>query len=58
MGKPINTTYWEGGGCISPDGKSFYFISERKGGFGHGDIYVLKKKTKNRMGKSTYKYWS
>ncbi|MBL7890166.1 MAG: PD40 domain-containing protein [Bacteroidia bacterium] len=52
MGKPINTTYWEGGGCISPDGKSFYFISERKGGFGHGDIYVLKKKTKSEWEKT------
>ncbi len=52
MGKPVNTTYWEGGGCISPDGKSFYFISERKGGFGHGDIYVLKKKTKSEWEKA------
>ena len=22
FGKPINTTYWEGGACISPDGKT------------------------------------
>jgi len=52
MGKPINTTYWEGGGCISPDGKAFYFISERVGGLGHGDIYVLKKKTKSEWEKA------
>jgi Tol biopolymer transport system component len=52
MGKPFNTTYWEGGGCISPDGKSFYFVSERPGGFGHGDIYVLKKKTKSEWEKT------
>jgi Tol biopolymer transport system component len=51
MGKPINTTYFEGGGCISPDGKSFYFISERPGGFGHSDIYVIKKETKTEWGK-------
>jgi len=52
MGKPINTTYWEGGGCLSPDGKSFYFVSERPGGLGHGDIYVLKKKTKSEWEKA------
>lgn len=52
MGKPINTTYWEGGGCLSPDGKSFYFVSERPGGMGHGDIYVIKKKTKSEWEKT------
>lgn len=51
MGKPINTTYFEGGGCISPDGKSYYFISERPGGFGHADIYVIKKETRTEWGK-------
>jgi Tol biopolymer transport system component len=51
MGKPINTTYFEGGGCIAPDGKTFYFISERPGGFGHADIYVLKKETRTEWGK-------
>jgi Tol biopolymer transport system component len=51
MGKPINTTYFEGGGCISPDGKTFYFISERQGGFGHADIYVIKRKTRSEWDK-------
>ena len=46
FGKPINTSYWEGGACISPDGKTLYFTSERKGGFGHSDIWVAKRKTK------------
>ena len=29
--------------CLSPDGKKFYFTSDRKGGFGDADIYVLEK---------------
>ena len=41
LGKPINTTYWEGGACISPDGKTLYFISERTGGFGRADIWKV-----------------
>jgi hypothetical protein len=51
MGKPINSTYFEGGGCIAPDGKSFYFVSEREGGFGQADIYVIKKKTRTEWDK-------
>lgn len=51
MGKPINTTYFEGGGCIAPDGKTFYFISERPGGLGQADIYVLKKESRTEWGK-------
>ncbi len=43
IGKPINTSYWEGGACLSPDGKTLYFTSERKGGFGHSDIWMSKK---------------
>jgi len=47
MGTPVNTTYWEGGACLSPDGKTLYIISERKGGLGHGDIYICKKDGSN-----------
>lgn len=43
IGPPINSTYWEGGACLSPDGKTLYFTSERKGGFGHSDIWMSKK---------------
>jgi len=46
FGKPINTSYWEGGACISPDGKTLYFTSERSGGFGNSDIWVAQRKTK------------
>lgn len=51
MGKPINTTFFEGGGCLSPDGKTFYFVSERQGGFGHADIYMIKRKSHSEWDK-------
>jgi hypothetical protein len=50
LGKPINTTYWEGGACISPDGKRCFFTSERNGGFGHSDIWMSEKVDKNTWG--------
>lgn len=51
MGKPINTTYWEGGACISSDGKTLFFTSERPGGFGNSDIWVVKRINKHEWGK-------
>lgn len=42
--KPINTSYFEDGACLSPDGQTLYFVSERPGGLGRGgDIYMSKK---------------
>lgn len=43
MLKPINTSYYEDGACLSPDGNSLYFISERPGGLGRGDIWASKR---------------
>jgi hypothetical protein len=34
--------------CLSPDGKKFYFTSNRDGGFGNSDIYVAEKIFKKR----------
>ena len=51
IGKPINTTYWEGGACVSPDGKTLYFTSERPGGYGHADIYMVTRLNKTEWGK-------
>ncbi len=51
IGKPINSTYWEGGACLSPDGNTLYFTSERKGGYGHSDIWRSKKINKKEWGK-------
>ncbi|MFH1004928.1 MAG: tetratricopeptide repeat protein [Bacteroidota bacterium] len=41
--KPINTSYYEDAACISPDGNTLYFVSERPGGLGDGDIWMSKK---------------
>lgn len=39
LNKNINTKYWESHAAISPDGKTLYFTSNRKDGFGGLDIY-------------------
>ncbi len=39
----INTKYWESHGSLSPDGKTLFFTSNRKGGFGGLDIYTAKR---------------
>ncbi|MFL5765689.1 MAG: tetratricopeptide repeat protein [Bacteroidia bacterium] len=51
MGKPINTTYAELGACISPDGKTLYFVSERQGGLGNADIWMVKRKNRTEWDK-------
>lgn len=51
MGKPINSSYWEGGACISPDGKKLFFTSERNGGFGNSDIWMVERISKKEWGK-------
>ncbi len=53
MAKPINTSYWEGGACISPDGKTLFFTSERPGGSGNSDIWMAKRLTKTTWDKPT-----
>lgn len=40
---PINSKYWEGSASISADGRTLYFSSNRPGGFGGRDIYMVKK---------------
>ncbi len=51
MGKPINTTFAELGACISPDGKTVYFVSERQGSIGNADIWMVKRKTRTEWEK-------
>ncbi|PBQ33470.1 hypothetical protein CNR22_17365 [Sphingobacteriaceae bacterium] len=50
LGKPINSSYWEGGACVSPDGKRYFFTSERKGSFGGSDIWMVEKVSKAEWG--------
>jgi hypothetical protein len=35
----VNSTKWEPSACISADGNTLYFVSNRSGGFGGRDIY-------------------
>lgn len=51
MGKPINTSYWEGGATVSADGKTLFFTSERPGGKGRSDIWTVQRLNKNEWGK-------
>ena len=56
FGFKVNTTYWEDGACISPDGKRIFFVSEcpnygKEKGFGGGDIWMIEKVSKTEWGK-------
>ena len=51
IGKPIASSYWEGGACISPDGKKYFFTSERPGSLGGSDIWMVQKINKKEWGK-------
>ncbi|MCB0762211.1 MAG: PD40 domain-containing protein, partial [Flavobacteriales bacterium] len=44
MPRPINTSYFEGSCSMTADGEMLYFVSERQGGKGQGDIYVAESK--------------
>ncbi len=55
MERPINSSYFEDGACLTADGNTIFFISERgqdvkaKGGqkgYGNGDIWMAKRKSK------------
>jgi tetratricopeptide (TPR) repeat protein len=44
LNKNINSSYFETSACITADGNTMFFVSEReKVGYGHGDIYMVKK---------------
>ncbi|MBI5218859.1 MAG: PD40 domain-containing protein [Bacteroidia bacterium] len=46
LGKNINSTYFESSACVTADGNTLYFVSEREGfgieSYGMGDIYMAK----------------
>jgi outer membrane protein OmpA-like peptidoglycan-associated protein len=50
MNKNINTIYHESCASYSADGKSVYFVSDKPGGVGEGDIYVSTKDEKGEWG--------
>ena len=43
MGAGVNTRWWETNSTISSDGKTIYFVSNRKGGYGRSDIWEVRK---------------
>ncbi len=43
LGSNINTKYWESHASFSPDGRTLYFSSNRRGGYGGLDIYRSEK---------------
>jgi len=42
LGRPINTIYWESQPSLSADGKTLFFASNRRGGFGGRDLWYSK----------------
>jgi len=51
VGKPVNSSYYEDGACLSPDGNTLYFVSERPGGYGGGDIYKAERISREEWAK-------
>lgn len=50
LGNKINSRSLESTASITPDGKTIYFASNRPGGFGGMDIYVIKMNDKGEWG--------
>jgi hypothetical protein len=50
--KQINSSYFESSASLSADGKWLYFVSERRGGMGNGDIYRSKRISKTEWGEA------
>jgi len=51
MGKPINSSFFEGSCSLSPDGNMLFFVSERNGGYGNADIWRSTRIGKNLWAK-------
>ena len=50
--EPINSKYRESSACLSPDGRTVYFSSDRPGGFGGMDIYYATKRKDSTWSKA------
>ena len=49
----INTPYWETHACLSVDGTTLFFVSNRPGGYGGRDIYRCVKLPNGKWSKAT-----
>ena len=49
----INSPFHEPSACLSPDGNTLYFVSDRPGGYGGRDIYKCVKLPTGRWSKAT-----
>ena len=52
MAEPINSSDKEPSACISPDGGTIYFVSDRNGGLGGFDIWYSKKDSVGKWGEA------
>ena len=53
FGQQVNTAGWESQPCISADGRTVYFSSDRKGGEGGNDIWKTKRQPDGSWSKPT-----
>ena len=53
LNKNINTKFWESHACVSADGKTMYFASNRKGSTGGMDIFISQLGANNEWGPAT-----
>lgn len=49
--KDVNTDSWETHCMMSPNKQRFFFVSDRKGGYGGRDIYVMERKKNGKWSK-------
>jgi outer membrane protein OmpA-like peptidoglycan-associated protein len=52
MAGDLNSSHWQTDVCLSPEGNSMYFTSDRPGGQGGRDLWVIKKLPNGDWGKA------
>lgn len=50
MGDGVNSRWWETNSTISSDGKTIYFVSNRRGGYGKSDIWKVTRQANGTWG--------